>query len=104
MREHRKSGPVAGLRVTEVPTPEGLSRGAPMPEITRFCGIIVTLFFGDHPPPHCDAAGVLAPSPATQSRSCLSTVSAETVAIAWTGGWVGQRSQWWQPAWAWAGA
>jgi len=23
-----------------------------MPEITRFYGIIIKLFFGDHPPPH----------------------------------------------------
>ncbi len=23
-----------------------------MPEVTRFYGIVVKLFFGDHPPPH----------------------------------------------------
>lgn len=27
----------------------------PMPEITRFYGIIIKLFFGDHPPPHFHA-------------------------------------------------
>ena len=26
-----------------------------MPEITRFYGIIIKLFFGDHPPPHFHA-------------------------------------------------
>ncbi len=26
-----------------------------MPEITRFYGIVIKLFFGDHPPPHFHA-------------------------------------------------
>ncbi|MEL6721917.1 MAG: DUF4160 domain-containing protein [Pseudomonadota bacterium] len=26
-----------------------------MPEITRFYGVIIKLFFGDHPPPHFHA-------------------------------------------------
>jgi hypothetical protein len=30
-------------------------QGANMPEITRFYGIIIKLFFGDHPPPHFHA-------------------------------------------------
>ncbi|ESQ13447.1 MAG: hypothetical protein N838_33820 [Thiohalocapsa sp. PB-PSB1] len=33
----------------------GTTRHSPMPEITRFYGIIIKLFFGDHPPPHFHA-------------------------------------------------
>jgi len=29
--------------------------GEIMPEITRFYGIIIKIFFGDHPPPHFHA-------------------------------------------------
>ena len=31
------------------------SKRGNMPEITRFYGIIIKLFFGDHPPPHFHA-------------------------------------------------
>ncbi len=36
-------------------TDKRLGREINMPEITRFYGIIIKLFFGDHPPPHFHA-------------------------------------------------
>ena len=30
-------------------------KGKTMPEVTRFYGILIKIFFGDHPPPHFHA-------------------------------------------------
>jgi hypothetical protein len=34
---------------------QGMRKGDEMPEIARFYGIVIKLFFSDHPPPHFHA-------------------------------------------------
>ena len=56
MRENRTSGSVRGALGNWRSYRERVKTGIiNMPEIARFYGIIIKLFFGDHPPPHFHA-------------------------------------------------